>query len=122
MFVVDVCTLRVPSTPRESAGRPVRSSVMATNDAHVAAAYSRIVSSGVGAARAGGATVVAVSGRASAVPSAVTGTGTRKRRIIAASRVDGAPQNAPLVEGRANRVPPPQSAYPRRPREVLDCS
>ena len=41
MFVVDVCTLRVPSYLSESAGSPVRSSVIATNDAHVPRAYSR---------------------------------------------------------------------------------
>ena len=38
MFVVDVCTLRVPSVPRLSAGRPDRSSVIAANDAHVPSA------------------------------------------------------------------------------------
>ena len=40
MFVVEVCTLRVPSALRMSDGSPDRSSVIATNDAHVFAAYS----------------------------------------------------------------------------------
>ena len=35
MFVVDVCTLRVPSASRLSAGSPVCSSVIATNEFHV---------------------------------------------------------------------------------------
>jgi hypothetical protein len=38
MFVVEVCTLRVPSSPRLSAGNPVRASVMAASDAQVSAA------------------------------------------------------------------------------------
>ena len=38
MFVVDVCTLRVPSALSESAGSPLRASVIATNDAHVPSA------------------------------------------------------------------------------------
>ena len=41
MFVVDVCTLVVPSALRMSAGSPERSSVIATNDAHVPFAYVR---------------------------------------------------------------------------------
>ena len=40
MFVVEVCTLRVPSALRMSDGSPDRSSVIASNDAHVFAAYS----------------------------------------------------------------------------------
>ena len=38
MFVVEVWTLRVPSAFSVSAGRPLCSSVMATNDAQVPAA------------------------------------------------------------------------------------
>jgi hypothetical protein len=38
MFVVDVCTLRVPSASRLSAGSPDCLSVIATNDAHVSRA------------------------------------------------------------------------------------
>src|SRR3954469_2558623 len=41
MFVVDVWTLVVPSLFRMSAGRPERRSVIATNEAHVWAAYCR---------------------------------------------------------------------------------
>src|SRR5689334_1929958 len=41
MFVVDVCTLVVPSEFRLSAGSPDDGSVMATNDAHVRWAYCR---------------------------------------------------------------------------------
>ena len=37
MFVVDVCTLRVPSARRLSAGRPEVSSVIATNERQVSA-------------------------------------------------------------------------------------
>ena len=40
MLVVEVCTLRVPSASRRSAGSPERSSVIATNEAHVAVAYA----------------------------------------------------------------------------------
>ena len=40
MLVVDVCTLRLPSALRMSAGSPERSSVMAFSDAHVACAYA----------------------------------------------------------------------------------
>ena len=40
MLVVEVWTLRVPSALRMSAGSPDRSSVIASNDAHVFAAYS----------------------------------------------------------------------------------
>ena len=39
MFVVDVCTLVVPSALSTSAGRPEFSSVIAANDAHVVSAY-----------------------------------------------------------------------------------
>ena len=35
MFVVDVCTLVLPSALRMSAGSPDCASVIATNDAHV---------------------------------------------------------------------------------------
>jgi hypothetical protein len=38
MLVGEVGALRVPSARTKSAGRPVRSSVMATNDAHVPSA------------------------------------------------------------------------------------
>ena len=38
MFVVDVCTLVVPSAFRASAGSPEAGSVIAANDAHVARA------------------------------------------------------------------------------------
>ena len=38
MLVVDVCTLRVPSLLRMSAGSPDSGSVIATNDAHVRSA------------------------------------------------------------------------------------
>ena len=41
MFVVEVCTLVVPSALRMSAGRPERSSVMATKDSQVPFAYAR---------------------------------------------------------------------------------
>jgi hypothetical protein len=41
MLVVEVWTLRVPSAFRMSAGRPDLASVIASNDAHVALAYSR---------------------------------------------------------------------------------
>src|SRR3954452_14157163 len=41
MFVVDVCTLVVPSPFRVSAGSPDERSVMAANDAHVRSAYWR---------------------------------------------------------------------------------
>ena len=39
IFVVDVCTLRLPWLVRTSAGRPERPSVIATKDAHVRFAY-----------------------------------------------------------------------------------
>jgi hypothetical protein len=35
MFVVEVCTERDPSSPSTSAGSPLSSSVIATNEAHV---------------------------------------------------------------------------------------
>ena len=38
MFVVDVCTLRVPSLSRMSLGRPLRSSVIAANERQVPSA------------------------------------------------------------------------------------
>jgi hypothetical protein len=38
MFVVDVCTDRVPSASSRSAGRPLSWSVIATKDAQVASA------------------------------------------------------------------------------------
>src|SRR3954468_12753332 len=41
MLVVEVLTSRVPSAFSASVGRPVRSSVIATNDAQVPRAYSR---------------------------------------------------------------------------------
>src|SRR3954471_12281139 len=41
MFVVDVCTLVLPSPFRLSAGSPDDRSVMAANDAHVRSAYWR---------------------------------------------------------------------------------
>src|SRR3954469_1509539 len=41
MFVVEVCTLGVPSASRLSAGRPEPGSVIAASDAHVCTAYWR---------------------------------------------------------------------------------
>ena len=38
MFVVDVCTERVPSASSRSVGRPVAGSVIATNEAQVPSA------------------------------------------------------------------------------------
>ena len=38
MFVVEVCTLRVPLALRLSAGSPLCSSVIAANDAHLPSA------------------------------------------------------------------------------------
>ena len=68
MLVVDVCTDRLPSASRMSAGRPLRSSVIATNDAHVSRAYRPSVASPVSAA-AGAAVVASIAAHTSAIPS-----------------------------------------------------
>ena len=71
MFVVDVCTLRVPSRPRLSAGSPLLS-VIATNEAHVLEAYWYNV------AFALGAPVLAAAGDGADSPKVVDGGGDSK--------------------------------------------